>query len=645
MGVLATALAWLGWRLLQQDRALRDEQVRTRLEATADAATNALHRHLTSVDETLAAVRAEPGAQRAAGLAAAASALSAGAVYAVVTDRQTDAFPASRLLYYPALEADTEAPQLTFAPGEASEFRTRDYPAAIRAYLAQVASPDSATRAEALVRLGRVLRKAGRDSAALHVYAELARMERARVGGLPAGLVGAYGRLEVLHALGRDAALRDEATAFRASLADGTWRMTRATWAFYREDLNRFLPAPAATDDGIDRNGVALAEGVALLWNLHTEVRPGERTSGRRTALAGDEHVLIAWQGDADGTVGFVAAQRFVDSVWLADVRAALAREGMALSLSDAAGRLVSDAPDRDAGHAIVRVMPQTGLPWNLQVAALDPGAMLADLGDRRRLMLGGLLLVAALIGFGTYSVTRAVRHEMEVARLQSDFVSAVSHEFRTPLTSMRQLTEMLASNRVPDEKRRAEYYQVISRESERLQRLVEGLLDFGRMEAGALEFTKDRLAIDGLVREVVEEFRTERGDAGRGVTADGSAAGVVVHGDREALTRVLWNLLDNALKYSPDRGAVEVTVMPDGARVAVSVRDHGPGMASDEVDRVFQKFVRGSASRALNVKGTGIGLAMVRHIIDAHHGDIRVESAPGRGSTFTILLPIEETA
>lgn len=645
MGVLATALAWLGWRLLQQDRALRDQQIRTRLETTADAATNALHRRLTAVDETLAGVQARPAAERAGALGAAASTLPAGAVYAVVTDGHVDAFPADRLVYHPVLPPDAEPPPRTFQRGEALEFRARDHPAAIRAYRTQTASPDPATRAGALLRLARVLRKAGRDSAALPVYAELARLERARIGELPAGLVGAWGRLEVLHALGHEEALGEEAAAFRAALADGTWRMTRATWTFYREEVHRFLPAPVSADDEVDGDRVALADGVALLWDVHTAAPAGERAAGRRTALAGDRPVLLVWRGDGERTVGFVAAGRFVESAWLADVTAGLAADGMALTLTDATGRPVSGAPADDAAQAIIRVMPQTGLPWNLQVAALDPAAVLAGLGDRRRLMLAGLLVVAAVIGFGTYAVTRAVRREMEVARLQSEFVSAVSHEFRTPLTSMRQLTEMLAGGRVPSEQRRAEYYAVISRESERLHRLVEGLLDFGRMEAGALEFTKDRLAIDGMVRDVVEEFRAERGEAARGVTAHTAAPGVVVRGDREALTRVLWNLLDNALKYSPEQGAVEVAVTPNGARVAVSVRDHGSGMAADEVDRVFQKFVRGSASRALNVKGTGIGLAMVRHIVEAHHGEIRVESAPGAGSTFTVLLPMGETA
>jgi signal transduction histidine kinase len=231
------------------------------------------------------------------------------------------------------------------------------------------------------------------------------------------------------------------------------------------------------------------------------------------------------------------------------------------------------------------------------------------------------------------------------VARLQSEFVSAVTHEFRTPLTSLRQLSEMLSKGRVPTEELRQQSYDILARESERLQRLVESLLDFGRIEARAVRYQLQSLDPKALVREVVAEFREHAAARGYRVELSGDGEYPPVRADREALGLALWNLLDNAAKYSPDCRTVRVEMASERGRVAVHVRDEGMGIPPSEQKQIFRKFVRGAGSRAANIEGTGIGLAVARQIVEAHRGEIRLESEPGRGSTFTILLPLEKTA
>jgi signal transduction histidine kinase len=235
------------------------------------------------------------------------------------------------------------------------------------------------------------------------------------------------------------------------------------------------------------------------------------------------------------------------------------------------------------------------------------------------------------------------VTRELEAARLQSDFVSAVSHEFRTPLTSLKQLAELLSSGRVTSEDRRARYYQVMEQESGRLHRLVEGLLDFGRMEAGALEFNKEKASIRDLVRDVVADFEAEIADQSYAVELSDHDSRATALVDVEALRRTVWNLLDNAAKYSPDCQTVWVDVTQEDGHATIAVRDEGVGIPSGELETVFNKFVRGTSSDGRGTKGTGIGLAMVRHIVEAHGGEVRVESEVGRGSTFIIQIPVEE--
>jgi two-component system phosphate regulon sensor histidine kinase PhoR len=168
----------------------------------------------------------------------------------------------------------------------------------------------------------------------------------------------------------------------------------------------------------------------------------------------------------------------------------------------------------------------------------------------------------------------------------------------------------------------------------------VEGLLDFGRMEAGVAWYRPAPLDVVELVRSVVEEFGREAADSGYRIEIAVGPDPLPAEADREALARALWNLLDNATKYSPDRGAIWVEVVRQSNQAEIRVRDRGLGIPLLEQKEIFGKFVRGAAARAANIKGTGIGLAMVDHILRAHGGSVRVESEPGRGSTFTLQLP-----
>jgi signal transduction histidine kinase len=227
----------------------------------------------------------------------------------------------------------------------------------------------------------------------------------------------------------------------------------------------------------------------------------------------------------------------------------------------------------------------------------------------------------------------------MRVARLQSDFVAAVSHEFRSPLSSLRQISEMLADDRLSSEKARRESYTVLARESDRLHHLVEDLLDFGRFDAGRAVYHFEPLELRGFLQVLIADFQ-ERIDAlGYRVELNLPETDVHVRADCEALSRALWNLLDNAVKYSPDSRTVWVDVEAKQNRVSIAVRDSGLGIPVHEQREIFEKFVRGAESKARRIKGTGIGLAMVRHIVQAHGGEILLASEPGNGSRFTMIL------
>jgi signal transduction histidine kinase len=252
-------------------------------------------------------------------------------------------------------------------------------------------------------------------------------------------------------------------------------------------------------------------------------------------------------------------------------------------------------------------------------------------------------VLVVIVLTAAGYVAFRAVRTELDVARRQSEFVAAVSHEFRTPLTALCHLSDMLESGDTPPE-RLPTYFAAIARESHRLRDLVEDLLNFKRLDAGQHAFEVAAVDIREIVSDVARQCHEHIPSAENRlqiVPCDAATPPQRVRVDRAAVGIALRNLFDNALKYSPPESRVTVSTATEGAFVGISVRDYGAGIPPDERREVFRKFVRGRAARTLNVKGTGIGLAMAKQIVEAHGGTLVLDdSVVGAGSCFTMRLP-----
>jgi two-component system phosphate regulon sensor histidine kinase PhoR len=242
------------------------------------------------------------------------------------------------------------------------------------------------------------------------------------------------------------------------------------------------------------------------------------------------------------------------------------------------------------------------------------------------------------LLGGGGYLAWRTVQRELAVARLQTEFVAAVSHEFRTPLTSLQHVTELLEEDDELPPARRHKLYATLGRSTDRLRGLVESLLDFARMEGGRKPYDLQRLDPALLVQRVISEFEMHAPEDTEIAPQFPGQDTLHCRADADALGHALWNLLDNAVKYSPAPHAVSVSVRRRG--IAIAVEDQGFGIPARERQNVFRKFVRGSDTQRRGIKGTGLGLAIVSHIVAAHRGRVELDSEEGRGSTFTIVLP-----
>ena len=639
--LLTATLIWLSLQLIRQDEALVEQRIEERRESAADLATAALQKSLLQAGEQLAALSVAPASELSARADHLARRVGEDSVLVVCGLDSVEAFPSGRLLFYPATPSPAPAAQNVFARAESLEFVRGDTQAAT-AILERLASGgEPGVRAGALMRLARIHRRSGRSRDALADYDSLAALGPVPVEGLPADLVARHAILALLESLGdRDRLARDASSLWR-DLQAGRWRLLRAEYGYYAEETRRRL---AATEHGGGREAaLAHAFAVESLWGSWRAVQHGrEATEGQRLLWFADRPVLLLWRATPSRTMaGLAMGPDDVRAQWVSTLQRTLAEQGLGIVLTDTDGRAVvgrrGDEPRRES----LRTASATSLPWDLRILTLDVGARHAYFDARRRVLFSVLLFIALLVLAGSYFVWRVVTREMAVARLQADFVSAVSHELRTPLTALQQFSELLVADRVANEHDRRKYYEAMAHESRHLGRLVERLLDFGRMEAGALRYHAEPLDLAALLRNVVGEFERSGDVRGHRIELNLDGPPRPVQGDRDMLGCVVWNLLDNAVKYSPGCPTVWVDLEQDGGTTALRVRDRGVGVRPEEREDIFRKFFRGAAAKAGGVRGAGIGLAMTRQIVAAHGGRVTLESGPGEGSVFTVLLPL----
>jgi signal transduction histidine kinase len=252
------------------------------------------------------------------------------------------------------------------------------------------------------------------------------------------------------------------------------------------------------------------------------------------------------------------------------------------------------------------------------------------------------MTLVVVLTLLGSVFLYRAISQEVGLSRLRTDFVAAVSHEFRSPLSSILALSERLTSARVSEPAKLNEYHALIGGDARRLSSLVGRLLDFAQIEEGRKSYAPETIDLVSVAREAIGTCR-EAERAHPIEFSDGEAAPLWVNADRIAVHHCLQNLVENAAKYSPAGSPIRVACASSNGWHTIEVSDEGIGIAPAEQGKIFEKFYRGREASSLGVQGVGIGLALVKHMMESHHGSVDVRSEPGRGSRFRLSFPRAE--
>ncbi|UCE22463.1 MAG: HAMP domain-containing histidine kinase [Candidatus Aminicenantes bacterium] len=296
------------------------------------------------------------------------------------------------------------------------------------------------------------------------------------------------------------------------------------------------------------------------------------------------------------------------------------------------------DADESQGSPVITDFFPENFPPWRLELYQSGGGE--SGFFLYKNIFFWTILALLFILFFGSGLIIRTIIHEVNLLNLKSEFIASVSHEFKTPLTSMGGIIERLLDNEVKDPDKAQEYYRILSHDSERLKRLVKNVLDFTKIEEGKREYKLASTDIVELVCREVESFEKENESDSYKVGIERGDDIPSVFVDEEAMSQALRNILDNAVKFSGQEKKINVQIVRKENSVEIAVRDRGIGIPDNEQKRIFEKFYRGKQASSVSPTGTGLGLTLVKHIVDSHGGDVLVKSQLGEGSCVSLILP-----
>ena len=355
-------------------------------------------------------------------------------------------------------------------------------------------------------------------------------------------------------------------------------------------------------------------------------------------------------KGQESGVVGVLLDEFFVRDELMARSLQRLAGNhpstgplAIAITISDDNGVLYSNSASQK-GNLLEGNFDRPFSSWKA-VAGLK-NTNLEDLArDSFLHSVGATFLVLVFLLGGIALTIRATDREARLAQAKSNFVANVSHELKTPLSLLSLFSEILELGRVKNEEKKIEYYRIIRHESRRLNKMIDNILDFSKIEAGRKTYNFAEGDMAEVIENVLSSYRYQISNSGFDVQTNMPACLPPVLIDRDAMAQAVSNLLDNAIKYSGEVKQLSITTERLPSKLSIEIADRGIGIPRAEQAKIFEKFYRVGNGLVHDVKGSGLGLSLVKHIIEAHKGSISVESDVGKGSRFTILLPLVRRA
>ena len=685
----SSLLGYLAFRGIRNDQALLERERREDLRRIASVAVDAHDSGLVAVGRALDSALAKAESAGAAPLPSLSELIIRHplieAVFRLSVDGAIDQFVAPDLLFHASAERAARVDQPLAGPEltrlEAArrlELRDDEPRAAVAAYQRILSSPsDPRIRAEALGGIARIQRENGDLNAASDSYRRLgSEFGQVRTGGgIPFGIAA---QLELGHTqtlAGDTAGAAQTLVDLYAHLVRTERGLSRAQFAFIagrlRESVDELLldssggvPIAALGDTLrvlLQEEELARARterllafrtlaGAALLGRHTSQPKNSGVPYGRiALELEGRAFYLLISEPHVEtpdgggGAWGLLLDPDTLESRLVSTLQSQAAPEQVRWALRGSAGEVRhASGPLEDAVPAVRLGLPGGVPPFAIELFPPDAGFVKTFLTSRRGVFFYAFFLLAGILIFGLALTVSTVSHQLELARMQSDFVSIVSHEFKSPLTAVRQIAEMLQSGKVSSEERRRRYYDVLVEQSERLSLLIDRVLDFAVMDSGHHTFDVQPVDVGPFLETLVSRVQQRVSHEGFVVRTEIDPSLPTVVLDADAIGQAVTNLIDNGIKYSGDSKEIVVRGFAENGHVVIAVQDFGIGLDQKDKARVFERFYRGGNELTRSIRGTGLGLTLVKQIVEGHGGRVEAESEPGRGSTFFIRLPLD---
>ena len=313
------------------------------------------------------------------------------------------------------------------------------------------------------------------------------------------------------------------------------------------------------------------------------------------------------------------------------------------VKVEDESGKLIFSKILKEETSYLTFPFPEYLPKWKLILSENKPGFIATLFKAGSGIYLFIFILIALLMVLGFVFVMYSLNTELRLNKLKSEFISNVSHDLKSPLTSIRMMTEMLHHNRVQTEERKSAYYSAMLEESEHLSHLLDNILDFSRIEDDRKKYEFINLDLNKLVPKFLESTRERLAESGFDIRYNCPDRVPLIPADKDAMLQVIYNLADNAIKFSGTSRLIDITLSQEANEIMFSVKDYGIGISDKDQVKIFDRFYRGDEPQRLGIKGSGIGLTIVKKIIEAHKGYLTIESKPGEGSTFCVHLPVNK--
>ncbi len=589
-------------------------------------------------------------------------------------------FPLAKLLFLPdgstqsSSSSPISTPERKVPAGQQLEFQQKKYRQALAIYekeLEQISNPQM--KGELLSSIARVQKKSALFRDAIKTYEAIARdfSNIQTAGGVPLGLAAGSEISSLSKTIG------DTLTAIKTSidlykdLVDRKWTLERAQYDFFSRNIKESidsilshaplsepvqqynslfskLKAEEQDQRSVTERLLTFQENAAtdLKAKVPLNIEEPQSSANRFTLESGAHTYLVALLGKNTGNEiqGLLLDADYLrDSILYQVLQSKVNSKTTGWIVKDRDEKAILKSENSPSGSLTVRTNFEGGFPpWLVELYQNDPDLFETFIFSRRGIYFYMFILLAGILIFGLALTIRTVAHELELSKMKSDFVSTISHEFKSPLSSIRQLAEMLQTGRVPSENRRQEYYDVLVEQSERLTLLVDNILDFAKIEEGRKKFDFQIIDISLLLKEIVSVIQDQVRHKDFVIQVEVEESCPAVKADRDSLTQAITNLIDNAVKYSGEAKNIIVRTFSEGQYLIITVKDFGIGIKKEEIDKVFERFYRGGDELTRTIKGSGLGLTLVKQIVEAHHGKVLVESEPGHGSTFSVRLPLE---